>query len=176
MAGIGETAGFRRTIRVLVPSTLFVILAILVIVPFLTLLYASLITAAPFSGNDYSWTIRNYLDIWTPELGRAIGNTAIVAFGGTAIAMAIGCTMAWLVARTDIPGKPIVHLAGMMPLFVSLVVASVTWSLLAAAATSTSSSTPWGCHGGSSCSRSAASSSCTDFTTCRFPFSSSIAP
>ena len=51
MAGIGETAGFRRTIRVLVPSTLFVILAILVIVPFLTLLYASLITAAPFSGN-----------------------------------------------------------------------------------------------------------------------------
>jgi iron(III) transport system permease protein len=130
MAGITETAGFRRTIRLLVPSTLFVLLAILVIVPFLTLLYASLITAAPFSGNDYSWTIRNYLEIWTPELGRAIGNTAIVAFGGTAIAMAIGCTMAWLVARTDIPGKPIVHLAGMMPLFVSLVVASVTWSLL----------------------------------------------
>jgi len=59
----------------------------------------------------------------------------VVSIGGTAIAMTIGCVLAWLAARTDIPFKPLVHLCGLMPLFVSLVVASITWSLLAAGRT-----------------------------------------
>jgi iron(III) transport system permease protein len=46
--------------------------------------------------------------------------------------MVFGCGMAWLAARTDIPGKQLVHLAGVMPLFVSLLVAGLSWSLLGA--------------------------------------------
>jgi iron(III) transport system permease protein len=97
------------------------------------LVYASLVTALPFSGNpDIGWTLDNYRALWSPALGHAVVNTLVVSFGGSALAMIFGCGMAWLAARTDVPCKPLVHLAGVMPLFVSLLVASVSWSLLGA--------------------------------------------
>ncbi|OGA02299.1 MAG: hypothetical protein A3H35_04335 [Betaproteobacteria bacterium RIFCSPLOWO2_02_FULL_62_17] len=112
------------------PGFLFGVLGILIVLPFLTLIYTSFITAAPFSGNTYTWTLQNYYAIWTPQMGEAIVNTMIVAIGGTAMAMTIGGLLAWLAARSDIPGKWLVHLAGLMPLFLSLIVAALAWSLL----------------------------------------------
>lgn len=120
----------RHAARYLIPALLFAVLGILIVLPFLTLLYSSLITAPPFSGNETAWTLANYLTIWTPQLWEAIGNTLIVAFGGTAMAMTIGALLAWLAARSDVPGKWLVHLAGLMPLFLSLIVAALAWSLL----------------------------------------------
>ena len=117
----------------LIPGTLLAILAVLIVIPFAVLVYASLVTALPFSGNtDVSWTLANYRALWSPALGYAVVNTLIVSLGGAALAMFFGCGMAWLAARTDVPCKPLVHLAGVMPLFVSLLVASVSWSLLGA--------------------------------------------
>ena len=116
--------------RLALPAVLFLILGVLIVLPLLTLVYASLITDAPFSGNVYQWTLSNYVSIWTPEMMRALWNTAAVSVVGTAIALSIGTALAWLSARSDIPCKPLVHLAGMMPLFVSLIVAALCWSLL----------------------------------------------
>ena len=116
--------------RWIVPGFLLAILGILIVLPFLTLLYASFITAAPFSGNATAWTLQNYAGIWTEQMADAIVNTLIVAFGGTVMAMTIGGLLAWLAARTDVPGKALVHLAGLMPLFLSLIVAALAWSLL----------------------------------------------
>jgi iron(III) transport system permease protein len=120
----------RHAARYLIPGLLFAVLGILIVLPFLTLLYSSFITAPPFSGNDTDWTLSNYRSIWTPQLWEAIGNTLIVAFGGTAMAMTIGAMLAWLAARSDVPCKWLVHLAGLMPLFLSLIVAALAWSLL----------------------------------------------
>lgn len=120
----------RNAVRWIVPGFLLAILGILIVLPFLTLLYASFITAAPFSGNATAWTLQNYAGIWTEQMADAIVNTLIVAFGGTAMAMTIGGLLAWLAARTDVPGKALVHLAGLMPLFLSLIVAALAWSLL----------------------------------------------
>lgn len=115
---------------------LFAILGLLVVMPFATLVYTSFIKGLPFSGNaDYTFTLANYGSLFTPELGAAIVNTLITSIGATAIAMTIGCALAWLVARTDIPFKPMVHLIALTPLFISLVVASITWSLLGAGRT-----------------------------------------
>ena len=132
----GESARARNMARIGITLVLFAILSVLVISPFVMLLATSMLTELPFSGNvDNHWTIQNYLQLWTPALGAAMVNTLIVAIGGTAIAMTIGGSLAWLAARTDIPCKPLVHLAGVMPLFISLVVASITWSLLGAGRT-----------------------------------------
>ena len=112
-------------------SLLLAILVVLVVAPFGMLIYASFLTAVPFSGErDLAFTLANYADLWSADLGRACVNTLIVSLGGSAMAMAIGCSLAWLAARTDVPGKSLVHLAGVMPLFMSLLVAAVTWSLL----------------------------------------------
>jgi len=114
-----------------VMGLLLAILTVLVVIPFGMLVYASFLTAVPFSGErDLAFTLANYTDLWSADLGRASLNTLIVSIGGSAMAMTIGCGLAWLVARTDIPGKSLVHLAGVMPLFMSLLVAAVTWSLL----------------------------------------------
>ena len=114
-----------------VMGLLMSILIVLVVIPFGMLIYASFLTAVPFSGErDLAFTLANYTDLWSADLGRACLNTLIVSIGGSVMAMAIGCGLAWLAARTDVPGKSLVHLAGVMPLFMSLLVAAVTWSLL----------------------------------------------
>ena len=112
---------------------LFAMLGILIIVPLTMVVYTAFIDVLPFSGErEANWTLENFRAIWSPEMGSATLNTLVIAFGGTSIAMVFGCGLAWLGARTNVPWKGLVHLSGLMPLFVSLLVAAVTWSLLGA--------------------------------------------
>ena len=123
-------------IRLCISVGLFAILAVLVVVPFCLLLYASFVTTLPFMGeHGAAFTLANYQAIWTAPLVTAMMNTLIVSGFGALLAMTLGCGLAWLVARTDIPCKSLVHIAGVMPLFVSLLVASLSWSLLGAGRT-----------------------------------------
>lgn len=125
-----------RPVRLLLPALLFAVLTVLVLVPFGTLLYASFASGLPFAGeHDIGFTLANYAALWSPALGRAIVNTMIVSLAGAAIAMVFGCSMAWFAARTDIPCRGLVQMAGVMPLFVSLLVAAISWSLLGAGRT-----------------------------------------
>ena len=72
-------------------SLLLAILTVLVVVPFGMLIYASFLTAVPFSGErDLAFTLANYADLWSADLGRACVNTLIVSLGGSAMAMALG--------------------------------------------------------------------------------------
>jgi iron(III) transport system permease protein len=112
-------------------AVLFAVVAVLVLSPLVMMIIASFSTQVPFSGGPAGrFTLENYRSLFVPELATATWNTLLIALGGTAIAVSIGTCLAWLGARTDIPCKPVVHLVGLMPLFVSLVVASVTWSVL----------------------------------------------
>jgi iron(III) transport system permease protein len=114
-------------------AALFAVLGVLILLPLAMVLYTAFIDVLPFSGNRQAqWTLENFHAIWTPELGAATINTLIVSIGGTAVAMTFGCGLAWLGARTNVPWKALVHLSGVMPLFLSLLVAAVTWSLLGA--------------------------------------------
>ncbi len=122
----------RSLVRISVPTILFAIVAVLVIIPFCMLLYTSLIDVRPFAaGREPAFTLANYAALWQPQQARALLTTLTVSIAGTAIAMALGCTMAWLAARTDMPGKAFVQLAGIMPIFVSQLIAAVAWDLLA---------------------------------------------
>jgi iron(III) transport system permease protein len=120
-----------RLSRASVMAALLLIVGVLVLAPLAMTAIASFSTQVPFSGGPAPrFTLDNYRQLFVPELAVATGNTLVIAVGGTAIAVTIGTALAWLAARTDIPCKPLVHLIGLMPLFVSLVVASVTWSVL----------------------------------------------
>ena len=118
-------------------STLYVallaILVILVLVPLALIVATSLMTGLPFSGNKtITFTLSNYAVLFSSDVAQALANTLVVSLGGSVLAMGIGGALAWLAARTDVPAKSLVHLAGVMPLFLSLLVAAVTWSLLGA--------------------------------------------
>src|SRR5262249_53114475 len=101
--------------------------------PLLMVIWTAFIDRLPFSAEGAPHlTLDNFRAIWSPEVGTATLNTLIVAAGGTAVAMLFGGLLAWLGARTDVPWEGLWHLSGVMPLFVSLLVAAVTWSLLGA--------------------------------------------
>jgi iron(III) transport system permease protein len=118
----------RSPARLTLPFALFALLGVLVIVPVVMIAYASIL-----GGDGHgTWTMANFAQLWSAEIGFAALNTLAVAIGGTLLALVIGCGLAWLVARTDIPAKPFVHLAAIMPLFLSVLVASAAWSTLAA--------------------------------------------
>lgn len=121
-----------RTIgRIAVPAILFGLIIVLVVVPFAMLVYTSLADAPPFSGKTASFTLANFAALWQPANAGALLNTLYVSVIGTILAMTFGCGMAWLAARTDVPWKPFIHLCGMMPIFVSQLIAAVAWTLLA---------------------------------------------
>ncbi len=135
--------------RFAVPAALYLILAALVIVPLVMIAAASVMSAPPFSGTPFHWTLDNYRQLWSAEIGYAALDTLIVSVGGTVIALTIGAALAWLAARTDIPGRPLVYLAGITPLFISVLIASTAWSALASGRTGyfnlllTSIGIPW---------------------------------
>ena len=59
----------KQIVRTLISGSLFAILAMLVLVPFMMVVYTSLTDAAPFSGNPHlKWTFANYKALWSPEL------------------------------------------------------------------------------------------------------------
>jgi iron(III) transport system permease protein len=118
--------------RFTVPAVLYAVLGVLVVIPIVMILIASFLNAPPFSGSGaLAFTAANYAQLWNADIGMAAFNTFTIALGGSAIALVIGCGLAWLAARTDIAAPSFVYLAGIMPLFVSVLVAAAAWSALA---------------------------------------------
>jgi iron(III) transport system permease protein len=121
------------SIRYGLSALLFGVLGVLILVPLIMVFYTAFIDVVPFSGDRAAnFTLANFRDVWSEQFFIALRNTVIVSAGGTCVAMFFGCGLAWLGARSNVPWKPLVHLSGVMPLFVSLLVAAVTWSLLGA--------------------------------------------
>ncbi|HEY8471832.1 MAG TPA: iron ABC transporter permease [Natronosporangium sp.] len=126
------TARVARAKRFSPVVILGVILAILVLVPVGTLLLTSFLDSPPRPGSPLgSLTLDNYRALWSTGTANAALNTVIVSTFGCLGALVIGGGLAWLATRTDTPAPWLIHLAGFMPLFISLLVAALAWSLLA---------------------------------------------
>ena len=109
------------------------ILAVLVVYPLSTLLVGAVSKVSPLSA-DFS--IRNLdlsrlLAVATHETAqRALLNSFITCGFGSLLAVMIGLFFAWMTERTDTPGRGIIGLIGLFPLFVPPLVAAIAWSLL----------------------------------------------
>jgi iron(III) transport system permease protein len=126
-------AATTRALRRWLPAgVLIVILTFLVIVPVGMLMYASVLDAPPRPGADPSnLTLAHFRSLYgSPETRLAIRNSLAIGVGGTAMAMSIGMLLAWLGARTDVPGRGLVQLSGIVPLFMSSLVGALAWSLI----------------------------------------------
>jgi iron(III) transport system permease protein len=126
------TARAARTKRVSPVVILGAILAVLVLLPVGTLILTSFLDAAPRPGTPLgNFTLENYRALWGRGTANAALHTLAVSTFGCIGALLIGGGLAWLAARTDAPAPWLIHLAGFMPLFISLLVAALAWSLLA---------------------------------------------
>ena len=121
-----------RVGRAGVPALVLVLLAFFVGLPLLLVVVASFTTEAPRLGGGFgSLTLQNYESLVSSQGLRAFRNSAVIGVGAGSLAMAIGTGLAWLAARTDVPGRKLAELAGIMPLFISGFVGAMAWSLLA---------------------------------------------
>lgn len=129
----GASSGPRRRWKVSGPLAL-VLLAFLVIFPLAMIVIASFVngTPVPHSGADFSPRLSNYGDLWSSGTLNAFLNSLIAGVVGTVAAILVGGTMAWLVARTNVPCRGLLSLSGVIPLFVPALVGALAWSLLCA--------------------------------------------
>jgi iron(III) transport system permease protein len=67
-----------------------------------------------------------------PQFGRGLVDTLISAAAASVCATALGVVLAWIVARTDVPGRRLFHVLNMVPFFLSPFVGAFAWSILAA--------------------------------------------
>jgi iron(III) transport system permease protein len=61
-------------------------------------------------------------------LGRMVVNSLVFAFGSSVLAIALGTVLAYLIVRTDVPGKPLMFAASLVPLIIPGVLHTISWA------------------------------------------------
>lgn len=108
------------------------ILFVLVGLPFIMLLVTSFTDTPPRPGSGWgSFTLNNFIALGSPGNRDAALASLLISIGGTALAMILGGTLAWLSARTDMPARWVAQMAGIVPLFTSALVGALAWALIA---------------------------------------------
>jgi iron(III) transport system permease protein len=83
------------------------------------------------SGPALSW--RNFSGLVAdPRFYQAAGNTIICGIGATIVSCVLGLSLAWVVSRTDMPGRRWFEIFNLVPFFLSPYVGAISWVYLAA--------------------------------------------
>jgi iron(III) transport system permease protein len=102
---------------------------VLVLYPVLFLIAASLNTGDPESFPPAAIGWANYVNL-VDDL-HVIGNTFMVAILATFMAIVIGFLLAWILSRTNIPGRRRLERLMELPYYVTPLVGALAWSILA---------------------------------------------
>jgi len=114
--------------RVIRSALVHGLLVLLILGPLAGLLASSF---RPNRGQSGGLTLDHYRALGSGSLRTAVSNTLVTSVGATVLAVIIGGGLAWLAARTDVPGRGLVQIAGIIPLFFSALVGALAWSALA---------------------------------------------
>jgi iron(III) transport system permease protein len=108
-----------------------IVVGYLTLVPLATMLYASL--QSDFLGTSGSWTLDNFeRTITDPRFLDTLWTTVVYSAGVAIVCIALGFSLAWLYARTDVPAKRFALLASLVPLIIPGILNTVAWCLLLA--------------------------------------------
>src|SRR5215471_6943153 len=99
-----------------------VILVVLVLLPVGVVVYQSVLDE-PFFAPNARLSLESYAFILgEPDFARAFASSFVLAAGMTAIALPLGGVLAFLVVRTDLPGKSLIEPALLVPIVLSPIV------------------------------------------------------
>ena len=115
--------------RIFSARNLIVLVAVLVIA-YLALVPIGFLLWQTFVHNGHL-SVASFRDAYaTVGLGTMLLNSFAFAFGSTAVAVVIGTTLAYLIVRTDVPGKPLMAAASVVPLIIPGILHTITWTFL----------------------------------------------
>jgi iron(III) transport system permease protein len=63
-------------------------------------------------------------------LGTMMLNSLAFAFGSSAVSLVIGSVLAYLIVRTDVPGKPLMFAASLVPLIIPGILHTIAWTFI----------------------------------------------
>ena len=119
-----------RWLQVSLPASGVAAGILLIAGPFLATVVRSLLA---WEGDSPSVSLNNFVRLFTdPRFADAIANTLIAGGCTTVLSMALGFTLAWLVARTDMPGRAWFETGNLIPFFLSPYVGALSWIYLLA--------------------------------------------
>jgi iron(III) transport system permease protein len=112
--------------------TLAVLLAVafLVLLPVLFLVEESLNTGDPMAFPPQQYGLANYLAMFEEDL-QVIINTVVIAVVATVMAVLIGFTLAWILTRTNVPGREKLERLMELPYYLTPLVGALAWAVLA---------------------------------------------
>ncbi|MGE5303404.1 MAG: ABC transporter permease [Alphaproteobacteria bacterium] len=102
-----------------------------IITPVVIVLLRSLTTGR--LGASVGFTLANYLRVFGDrDIVPMLTNSVVYAAGAAALGTGIGAVLAWIVARTNTPGKALVELMPLYPILMPPVMKNIAWILLLA--------------------------------------------
>jgi iron(III) transport system permease protein len=106
-----------------IPRAVIALLTLLVIsMPIALVIWQSFLDR-PFFSPNYESSLLAYKFIFTdPKFYKAMLNSAMIAIGMTVIALPLGTALAYLLVRTDMPGKRVIGPLILAPMFISSIV------------------------------------------------------
>jgi iron(III) transport system permease protein len=84
-------------------------------------------------GFSVGLTLTNYLRVFSDrDILPMLGNSVVYAGGAAALGTVLGALLAWIVARTNTPGKTLVELMPLYPILMPPIMKNIAWILLLA--------------------------------------------
>lgn len=110
-----------------VPLIFSLLFLIIFITPIFYLIYGSMIFQV--GGSTLTWEA--FIKVMTSaRTGYLLINTLVFAIGGALLATVLATTYAWIIVRTDVPGKRLLELLPILPLTMPFLVKAFSWIYL----------------------------------------------
>ena len=127
--GSASPAGVNAWGTRLAAAAVALLLIYLVVVP-LVLLGISSIRPTGFP-LEPGFTLGNFSKVFLAgDFGSLLWTTLVFALGSTALAMVLGTGLAWLVERTDLPGRGVFRVLVILPMATPPVLLAIGWAML----------------------------------------------
>ena len=103
-------------------------LCFLTLYPMAMLLYGSLHSTPPGMAGEFN--LNGYASLGTAENLQALINTIALSFVKTILSLALAILLAWIVARTDTPGRGVLEVLITLPFFIPPILTATAWAML----------------------------------------------
>lgn len=120
--------GFWRWGRPLGMTLLVLILGFLSLYPMAMLLYGSLHSTPPGVAGEFN--LNGYIGLLTAANAKILLDTVVLSFVKTILAVALAILLAWIVARTDTPGRGVLEVLITLPFFIPPILTATAWAML----------------------------------------------
>jgi iron(III) transport system permease protein len=120
------------TAEKIVSYVAFALTAVLVAAPVGYLIYGAFRSGSP-TDPDATFTLANIVTAYGSRTYHiALFNTLVLSFVVAALSVVFGSILAWIVSRTDAPGRHSLALVAVTPLMISNLITALAWIALAA--------------------------------------------